>query len=283
MKHHYLLLLLVVMAETVSAQNLLKNPGFEDWGTDGLPSFWSASGGSCQKSTVTHSGSGAVKLTNSQIFGVYLMGSIGQDSILVSGSNFSVKGWYQLHSEGGDGFSVFLWIYGPGGYLGNLAGANVISLFGTKDVWTAFAVGAVMIPGATGDTASVDFWTLPDSVSGSWHAGTFVLLDDIVLDNSVTGVERDEFTSPSSFSLAQNYPNPFNPSTQIEFTVPVRTHVTLRIYNIMGQEVRTLIDRDLQAGRYKADFDGTGLPSGTYLYRIQAGKFSKTDKMTLLK
>lgn len=283
MKRYYLLFLLpFVLVTTASAQNFLKNPGFEDWGSDGLPSFWTSSTNSCQKSTVTHSGSGAVKLVNSQIFGTSIMGAISQDSIRVSGSTFSVKGWYQLHPDGGDGLAIFIWIYGQGEYAG-LTGANVLDIVGTKDVWTAFALGAVMTPGTTGDSAAVDFWIMPDSASDSWHPGTYVLLDDIVLDNTVTGVTRDEFTSPSNFSLSQNYPNPFNPSTQIEFTVPTRSHVTLKVYNIMGQEVKALIDQDLQAGRYKTDFDGSSLPSGTYLYRIQAGTFSKTSKMTLLK
>jgi len=93
---------------------------------------------------------------------------------------------------------------------------------------------------------------------------------------------------PEDYFLGQNYPNPFNPGTQISFELPVGSHVTLTVYNILGQKVTTLVDEGMSAGRYVADWDGTSdggrlVSSGVYLYKLEAGDFIKTRKMLLLK
>jgi DNA/RNA endonuclease YhcR with UshA esterase domain len=88
---------------------------------------------------------------------------------------------------------------------------------------------------------------------------------------------------PSDFSLSQNYPNPFNPSTIIEYSLPQTEKVTLKIYNILGQEVMTLVDQTQTAGRYKVNLNGSKLASGVYLYHLKTDDFSKTMKMILMK
>jgi hypothetical protein len=88
---------------------------------------------------------------------------------------------------------------------------------------------------------------------------------------------------PEAFSLSQNYPNPFNPSTTIEFSLPKQSKVTLTVYNILGQEVATLVSATLSAGRYSAQFNGSKVSSGTYIYRLTADNFIKTSKMLLIK
>lgn len=85
------------------------------------------------------------------------------------------------------------------------------------------------------------------------------------------------------YSLKQNYPNPFNPSTVIEFSIPKSADVELKVYNVLGKEVATLVNEFLPSGSYKADFNADNLPSGIYLAQIKAGNFSKAIKMTLLK
>ncbi len=96
------------------------------------------------------------------------------------------------------------------------------------------------------------------------------------------------FMNPSSFSLEQNYPNPFNPTTSISFTVgnayyesPVQ--VLLRIYDVLGNEIVTLVNEEKSAGTYEIEFDASSLPSGVYFYKIQSGSFTNTKKMLLLK
>jgi hypothetical protein len=81
-------------------------------------------------------------------------------------------------------------------------------------------------------------------------------------------VKNESNEIPTKFSLYQNYPNPFNPTTTIEFDIPERTNVKLTIYDILGREVETLIDKELEPGRYKLNFTATNLPSGVYFLYI---------------
>jgi ligand-binding sensor domain-containing protein len=88
---------------------------------------------------------------------------------------------------------------------------------------------------------------------------------------------------PTEYALYQNYPNPFNPSTTIEFDIPEKTNVKIIIYDILGREVETLIDKELEPGKYKLNFNATNLPSGVYFYTLKTPKFTKTNKMLLIK
>jgi hypothetical protein len=88
---------------------------------------------------------------------------------------------------------------------------------------------------------------------------------------------------PQVFALSQNYPNPFNPSTKIEFSIPVQSKVELVVYNVLGQQVATLVNETLNAGGHRASFDASRLASGMYLYRLTAGQFTSVKKMMLLK
>ncbi len=85
------------------------------------------------------------------------------------------------------------------------------------------------------------------------------------------------------FSLEQNYPNPFNPSTTIKYPIPIDGFVTLRVFNTIGEEVRTLVNEFKSAGNYEIHFDAEDLTSGIYIYRLEADNFNLTRKMILLK
>jgi photosystem II stability/assembly factor-like uncharacterized protein len=95
---------------------------------------------------------------------------------------------------------------------------------------------------------------------------------------SETGVELR-----SRFELHQNYPNPFNPSTRIKFQVPSSKFVCLKVFDVLGREVRALVNEELKAGSYETTFDGRGLTSGAYFYRLEAGEFLSTKRLLLLK
>ena len=88
---------------------------------------------------------------------------------------------------------------------------------------------------------------------------------------------------PKSFNLAQNYPNPFNPTTNIQFSIPVAGDYTLKIYNLLGQEVATLLNQQVNAGTHVVNFDASELTSGVYAYSINGSNFNQTKKMILLK
>lgn len=98
----------------------------------------------------------------------------------------------------------------------------------------------------------------------------------------VTGV-GDGQTLPASFSLEQNYPNPFNPSTTITFNLPKEEFVALKVFNMLGQEVKTLVNDVRRAGTHEVTFDAADLPSGVYVYKLSAGSYLGTKKMVLLK
>ncbi len=103
--------------------------------------------------------------------------------------------------------------------------------------------------------------------------GTFAYSEEVNVD----------VTSPVKFGLGQNYPNPFNPSTKINFSIPQNSEVTLTVFNVLGQEVKTLVQGFMVAGNHTIDFNAAGFNSGIYFYKLQAGSFSEVRKMTLLK
>lgn len=120
-------------------------------------------------------------------------------------------------------------------------------------------------------SASNDSGVSPYSVTGSFGTG-----------NQIVGVEAAGGL-PGEFRLSQNYPNPFNPATQIGYAVPERSRVSLRVYDVLGKEVATLFDGVRPAGEYVAEFNGKGLSSGIYFYRLVSGRFVETKKLVLMK
>jgi hypothetical protein len=101
--------------------------------------------------------------------------------------------------------------------------------------------------------------------------------------SAITGITNNSNEIPGNYSLSQNYPNPFNPTTKINFAVPKNDLVILKVYNALGAEVATLVNKNMNAGSYTVDFDASLLSSGVYFYSIQAGSYSFTKKMMLIK
>ncbi len=98
-----------------------------------------------------------------------------------------------------------------------------------------------------------------------------------------SGIETENSEIPEEYHLSQNYPNPFNPSTEIEFKVPEASLITLRVFDLLGKEITTLVNEQMQAGVYKVTFEASNLPSGVYFYTLQANNYISTNKMVLLK
>jgi ligand-binding sensor domain-containing protein len=104
------------------------------------------------------------------------------------------------------------------------------------------------------------------------------------LSELVTSLDETATTDmPTEYLLHQNYPNPFNPSTTIEFSLPHAGYVTLKVYNVLGEEVAGLIAGDHTAGTFKATWDASDMPSGVYFYRLMAGDYVQTKKAVLMK
>lgn len=119
-----------------------------------------------------------------------------------------------------------------------------------------------------------------DSITFKFFSRTNDLIDVYTILNSITHVENN---SAKIFLLNQNYPNPFNPTTKIKFQIPEFTFVRLTIYDIIGNEVRIIVDENKSAGTYEVDITANDLPSGIYFYTLRAGKYFDSKKMILLK
>ncbi|MGE5363460.1 MAG: T9SS type A sorting domain-containing protein, partial [Bacteroidota bacterium] len=102
-------------------------------------------------------------------------------------------------------------------------------------------------------------------------------------DTTSVGVNKDENLVPSEYELSQNYPNPFNPVTMINYSLPELSNVELKVYDILGNEITTLVKKEQYPGKYAVSFDGNGLSSGLYIYMLKAGKIRMVKKMLLLK
>lgn len=130
------------------------------------------------------------------------------------------------------------------------------------------------------------FWKVRSKGSNgntSYYSGT----GQFKVNSSVTEVE-DKGVIPTQFDLSQNYPNPFNPTTRITYSLPQNSYVTIKIFDMLGQEIRTLVNNEMNAGKYSIDWNadndlGNKVTSGMYIYRITAGNFVSTKKMVLIK
>jgi len=110
-------------------------------------------------------------------------------------------------------------------------------------------------------------------------------LKQIDIDGSIKYSDEVEVNveSPKEFALAQNYPNPFNPSTAISYQLSAASDVTLKVYDMLGNEAATLVNENKPAGNYEVKFDGSKLASGIYFYKLKAGNFVQTKKLILMK
>lgn len=105
----------------------------------------------------------------------------------------------------------------------------------------------------------------------------------LIVQYSIINSMRTQTQKPFEFSLQQNYPNQFNPSTIIRYSVPSVGHVSLKVFDLLGKEVATLVNEEKAAGSFAQEWDASRLPSGMYLYRLQAGRYTATKKLILIK
>ena len=115
----------------------------------------------------------------------------------------------------------------------------------------------------------------PDASDPTWVQANILIVnvEDVIKSNSM----------PTEFSLSQNYPNPFNPATRINYSLPYKSLVQIKLYDVLGNEVATIVNEEKPAGIYEVEFDGNRLSSGVYFYQLSAGSFIETKKMILLR
>jgi hypothetical protein len=113
--------------------------------------------------------------------------------------------------------------------------------------------------------------------------GTITDMGAFSFNQSIPNDVAEEISTPSGYKLCQNFPNPFNPNTQIRYSVPKTAIVELKVFNLLGQEIATLVNEEKSPGNYEINFDASNLSSGIYVYKIQEGSFVESKKMILLK
>jgi hypothetical protein len=138
-----------------------------------------------------------------------------------------------------------------------------------------------------GLNSSTTYYWRVQSKTSEGEKSDYSYLGEFNTGNGVTGI-TDEFELPALYSLEQNYPNPFNPTTTIKYSLPENSFVTIRIYDMLGREVNTLVNKEMTAGNHSInwngeDYSGMKVTSGTYIYRITSGKFTSVKKMVLIK
>jgi hypothetical protein len=121
-----------------------------------------------------------------------------------------------------------------------------------------------------------------DSLTG-WCAGDSGRILNTLTGGVLTGFSDISSEIPYEYSLSQNYPNPFNPNTIINYQLPMFNFVSLKIFDVLGNEVTTLVNETKPAGSYEVEFDGSEFASGVYFYRLEAGDFKETRRMLLIK
>jgi len=147
---------------------------------------------------------------------------------------------------------------------------SAISSGGGPSSGTSYSLGSTLGESLTGASSN----TANRLYTGFWY---------VLSQNAVSGIEEGEDLLPKEYKLEQNYPNPFNPATVIKFQLPFSGLVTIKIYNILGREVATVVDGEIEAGYHKIEFSGGALASGIYIYRMETKNYVSVLKMILLK
>ncbi len=190
-------------------------------------------------------------------------------------SNSGVTWANVVGGTGLTGTSVMKWIQTTNVcYLTGATGANGIRKSVDGGItWTTMTTSAI-----TG------FNDLAFAYFGGTAYGYAIAADGSVIKVSdIVGIDPSNTTIPTQFNLEQNYPNPFNPSTSIKFSVPTAGNVTVKVYNSIGAEVMTVVNKDYAVGNYVELVDMSSFSSGIYFYTLTSGNFKDTKKMMLVK
>jgi hypothetical protein len=151
----------------------------------------------------------------------------------------------------------------------------------SKIVWSGFASTF----GNSGNSNSNLISSAGESFNGSTgNGGTTILPGFLTFEvTHLTGIKDGPATVPTVWNLEQNYPNPFNPSTTIKYQVQKTGNVTLKIFDILGRDIITLVNENKREGFYEVRFDASKIPSGVYIYRLSSNEFTSSKKMLLIK
>ena len=229
----------------------------------------------------------------------WAVGDYGRVTNTINGGNI----WRDQSSLG---FSIYLFsVYFANKYIGWAVGDGIIrktinggGIFTTSMINASASAGSQMLEVASTEGFSVgdNIVINPDGENEETNTITgfgSILLQtplqfnhqagELILYLSPTSVKESYMGDPKKYTLFQNYPNPFNPATSIKYAISSKQNVTLKVYDVLGNETATLVNEEMEFGYHSLDFDGSDLPSGVYFYQLKAGSFIETKKMLLLK
>jgi hypothetical protein len=275
---------MAVLFGTQGAKAQIPNPGFEDW-SGGEPVDWFTDNVApafvfVSQSTAAHSGSSAAQGSVLSLSGFatspFLLAGADGSGFPINSQVEALHGFYTFAPAGGDIFSVSVVLFKNGAGVGT-GGAQL----GASSTYKEFVANITHLTSDVPDTAFIEILVL--GTGGTVHVGSTFTVDDLAWGAGANDVKQSDIRVPTEFRLEQNYPNPFNPTTVITYQLPTANRVTLRIYDLLGKEVATLVDEEKPAGSYTVGFDATRLTSGMYFYRLTAGSQVQTRTMLLVR
>ena len=281
----FVALFVIFLTRSISFAQPLNN-SFENWdATTGMPIDWFSNPPAVSQTNIAQEGSSAAHLQVIDFYGFPLIPVLESvDSSFnghpVSEKHGSLLGWYQFMPQGNDALLVVVSMLQGSS---NVVGGGAIGISNSTLGWTQFSVPIFYSPGSqTPDNTIIAFF-LADTAGGkSGTIGSMGYVDNLSFTGPATDVDQIGGL-PQDYNLNQYYPNPFNPSTNIEYSIPEESFVELKIYDILGNEIVTLVNEQQPAGVYRADFNADNNSAGLYFARLTANNFTKVIKMTLLK
>jgi hypothetical protein len=251
-----------VMSLAVSGTNLFV-------GTNGGGVFLSTNNGTSW--TAASTGLGGTSVNTLAVSGTNLFAGTGGGGVYLSTNNGT--NWTAVNSGLANTAVRSFTVNGSNIFAGTDGGGIFLS---TDDGTSWTAVNSGLLPNTTINALAVSGTNLfaGTSYKGVWSRP---------LSDMITSVKRLSTDLPTNFSLSQNYPNPFNPVTRISFNLPTRSFVLLKIFDVIGREVASIVSEELPAGTYSRQWNAAKMSSGIYFYRLQAGSFTQTKRLVLLK
>ncbi len=286
---------LSVLSVVSFSQNPIPNPEFENW-SGNIPNGWGAPSNIPQaniepitKSSEAYSDSWAVRgivldFSGTPIPPALYTGTITESLFPVAGNHQMFSCFYKYFGVGGDMFFIevnFVNLSIGGGGEGHAEiSAENSQIFEKLEIPINYDPNNP--PGWQATQANITITIKPQEGQAP-HPGSWFLIDHLTFDNLTTSVKINNPEVPDKFDLEQNYPNPFNPATKIKFNIPENSFVNLKVFNLQGEEVATLVNEELSAGSYNADWNAEGMPSGVYVYSLRTNGINLSHKMILLR
>jgi hypothetical protein len=280
---HIIFFLTLLFQQTGLTQ--IPNSSFENW-TGGNPDGWTTNNiiGYLElvtQSSDAHSGNSLARMEMMYGMSTLLQPVLNAGPLLVGipvSERYSTINFYYKFTPTTSSVYILIIVgmYKSNTYIGGGAGGTNNSTTSYTKLTSTISYLNQDVP----DMANI-YITLIDSFYNPQSVGSIALVDDFYFDQANDVNDQNNF--PDEYALLQNYPNPFNPSTTISYQLPVGGNLTLKVYDVLGNEIATLVNEEKPAGEYEVEFSAAALSSGIYIYRLKAGTYSETKKMILLK